>query len=85
MSILSRQSKRRRILMMNLMNIFIQRSPMQCPMHPVVKCIFHHEEPTDLPDHRLPVWEGDVEAETKVCDDGVEEVDLGKFDGEVLE
>jgi hypothetical protein len=85
MSILGCQSKRRRILMMNLMNIFIQRAPMQCPMHPVVKSIFHHKEPTDLPDHRLPVREGDVKTETKVCDDGMEEVDLGEFDGEVLE
>lgn len=50
-----------------------------------MKSIFHHEEAADLPNHRLPVWEGDIETETKVCDDGVEEVDLGEFDGEVLE
>ena len=54
-------------------------------MSPIMESIFHHEEPTDLPDHGLPVRERDVEAETKVCDDGVEEVDLGEFDGEVLE
>jgi hypothetical protein len=85
MSILGRQSKWRRILMMDLVNIFIQRPPMQRPMHPVVKGIFHNEETTDLPGHCLPIWKGYVEAEAKVRDDGVEEVDLGQFNGEVLE
>lgn len=58
---------------------------MQKSMGPVVKGILHDEEDCDLPGHGLPGGEGDVGYETEVVDDGVEEVDLWEFDGEVLE
>jgi hypothetical protein len=85
MSILSSQSKRCRILVMNFMNILVEWSPMKCTMSPVMKGIFHDEENGDLPDHCTYVGEGDVDEETKVSYNGVEEIDLGEFDGEVLE
>jgi hypothetical protein len=58
---------------------------MKKSMSPIMKGILHDEENGDLPDHGLPVREGDVGYESKVVDYGVEEVDLGEFDGEVLE
>ena len=58
---------------------------MKKSMSPVMKGILHDEENGDLPRHGLPGREGDVGYETEVVHDGVEEVDLGEFDGEVLE
>lgn len=61
MRVLRSKSERRTILMMNLVNILVQRSPVQKAVSPVVECIFHDEEDGDLPGHGLPGGEGDVD------------------------
>jgi hypothetical protein len=70
---------------MNFMNILVEWSPMKCTMSPVMKGVFHDEENGNLPYHCKDVGEGDIDEETKVGYDGVEEVDLGEFNSEVLE
>lgn len=53
-------------------------------MNPVMEGIFHDEENGDLPGHGPPIGEWHVNFETEEVHDGMEDIDLGEFDGEVL-
>ena len=58
-SILRCQTERSRVLVVNLVNGLVQRTPMQSPVRKVVPGIFHHKENGDLVGHGPEGGEGD--------------------------
>lgn len=58
---------------------------MECVVKLVVLCIFEDEEDDDLYGDFLGGREGDIVFYFEVGGDGVEELDLGEFDGVVID
>ena len=84
-SILRGQTKGSRVLVVNLVDVFVQRTPMQSAMGPVMPGIFHDEENRDLVGHFQKGRERNGGGQTAELGHRVEQPDLGEFDGEVTE
>ena len=69
--------------MVNLVDVPVQRSPVHSSVGPVVPCILQYEEDGDLEGHLVHARERDRGGEADVLAHGVEEPDLGEFDGEM--
>jgi hypothetical protein len=71
---------------MQLVDVLVQRTPVQSAVRPVVEHVLKHEEERDLRRHDRKGREGDlVRRHAEVAADGVEEVDQGELAGEVGE
>ena len=71
--------------MVDFVDVFVGWAPVQAAVHPVVPGIFHHEEDQDLVGYLPPGGEGNGGGDSHHVCHGVEEPDLGEFDGEVLQ
>lgn len=58
---------------------------MKSPVEPVMPCVLEDEEDGNLHGHGLDRGEGNAEVHAEVRGNGVEEPDLGQFDGDVAE
>lgn len=83
--VLSGQTERGAVGMVHLVNGPVEGSVVQRAVEPVVPGVLHDEEDGDLHRHLPEGREGNPILETKIDSDGVEEPDLGEFDGAVLE
>ena len=83
--VLGGQSKWRRVLMMQLVNLFVECWCVQCTVKPIMPTILQHEEDGNLPGHLPDGWERHACAQTAELCHWVEQPDLRKFDGEVGE
>lgn len=82
--VFSRQSDGGRKLVMQLVDVLVERTPMQSPMCPVVEHILEDKEEGYLCEHKGNRGERDlVGGHAEVAADGMEEVDEGEFAGEV--
>lgn len=70
--------------MMDFVDVFVKWTPMKRSMSPVVKGVLHDEKQRNLPYHCVYVWERNVDLKTKIIHNGMENVNLRKFDSEVL-
>ena len=71
--VFSCKAKRRRILVMNFMDVFIEWSPMHGAMGPIVPSVFKDEKDCELVSHGTERWERDAGAEAEELSHGVEE------------
>lgn len=71
------------VLVVDLVDVLVQRAPVHGAVHPVVPGVLKNEEDCDLVCHSEERGEGDGSLETEVLRHGVEEPDLREFDGEV--
>ena len=71
--------------MMDFMDVFVEGTPVETSMGPVMECIFHYKENGDLPGHGGDGREGNIDDETKVMDYGMEEVYLRQLNREMLQ
>lgn len=65
-AVLSRETERGRVLMMDLMDVLVEGAPMQCSMGPIMPGIFHDEEDRNLIRHGEERREGNIGGETEV-------------------
>jgi hypothetical protein len=79
------ESEGRRVLVVNLVHVLVQRAPVEGTVEPVVPGILHDEEDGDLVGHLGPGGEGNAGLHAKVHAHGVEQPDLGELDSEVTE
>jgi len=75
-SVLCCQTKWRAVLVMELVDQFIQSRLVQSTVKPVMPGIFQDEKQRDLPAHGNPRRERDCGGETEVLSQGVEKPDL---------
>lgn len=61
------------VLVVDLVNGFVERTPVKSAVKEVVPCILHNEEDCDLVGHRPDGWEGNRGSETEVLSHGVEQ------------
>lgn len=71
------------VLVVDLVDVLVQRAPVHGAVGPVVPGVFENEEDRDLVGHGEDRWEGSGSLETEILRHGVEEPDLREFDGEV--
>lgn len=83
--VLGGETKRRGVLVVDLVDGLVERAPVQCAVHPVVPCILQNKEDCDLVGHGGPRWERDARIHTAGLRHWVEEPDLGQFDCEMDE
>jgi hypothetical protein len=84
MGILCRQTKWSAILVMNLMNVLVQHTSVQCLMSDEVEEVFEEKEQEDLGRHGFQRGERDlVSLHSKLFSGRVEEEDKGEFDGKM--
>lgn len=80
-SVLGSQTKRRRVLVMDLVHISVKRTPVKQAVCPVMPGILHDKEDCDLNGY-LPKWrKGNASGHAKENGHGVKEPNLGKLDG----
>ena len=73
------------VLVVDLMDVLIQRTPMQRTMAPIVPRILDDEENRNLVRHREQAREGYTRAQPEILRHGVEEPDLWQLDGEMAQ
>ena len=78
-----RETEGRRVLVVDLVDVLVQRAPVHGAVHPVVPGVFKDEEDCDLVGHCEERGEGNGGFEAGVLCHRVEEPDLRKLDGEV--
>lgn len=71
--------------MVDLVNVLVEKSPVESTMRPVVPGVLHDEENGNLECHLGPCREGNTGVHAEVFAHGVEEPDLRKLDSEVGE
>lgn len=76
-------AKRRRILVMYLVDVLVEGAPVQSTVRPVVPGILHNEEECKLPCHGEQRREGYASTQAEELCHGMEEPDLRKFDREM--
>lgn len=76
-SVFGGESKRRRVLVVNLMDVLVEETEVKETMHPVMPCIFQDEEDGDLDTDCLPGGERNASIHTARDGHWVEEPDLG--------
>lgn len=84
-SVFGGEAEGRRILMVDLVDILVKRTPMHRAMHPVVPGILQHEEDRYLVGHLVDRGKGNGGLEAEEQAHGVEEPDLDDLNGEVGE
>jgi len=67
----------------DFVDVLVKRTPVQRAVHPVVPCIFQHEEDGNLEGHFPERREGDGGRHADVLSHGVEKPNLWELDGEV--
>lgn len=83
--VLCGEAKRRRILVMDLVDVPVEGADVQRAVEPVVPGILEDEEQGDLESHGGPGREGDAGLHSAGDGHGMEEPDLGQLDGEMAE
>lgn len=83
MSVLSGETKRSSVSVMLFMDIFVENTIVQTSMEPVVPCIFHYEENTQVQENLRNGWEWDGEAHTDLGTDWMKEPDRQSLDHEM--
>ena len=84
MCILGRKTERCNVLMVDLVNVLVQRTIVHCTVRPVMECIFEHKEQCDLPQHLSPAREWHlVRRQAEVLTDGMKTPDLRKLNSKV--
>lgn len=84
--VLSSQTERRTVLVMELVNVLVQRTPMHGTVNPVMEHVLKHEEDENLPGHLPHAWEWHLMcSHSKVLANRVETPNLGQFDRKVTE
>jgi hypothetical protein len=84
-SVFSGETEGGGVLMMDLVDASVERTPVHCAVHPVVPCVLQHEEDCDLVGHGSPMRKGDTGVHAASLRHGVEEPDLGELDSEMAE
>lgn len=79
------ETERRRVCVMDLVDVLVQRTPMKRAMEPIMPSILQDEKDAYLEKHSRPMGEGNASVHSAVFGHGVEEPDLREFDGEVRE
>lgn len=80
-SVFGCQSKGRRVLVMDLVDVLVQRTPVHRTMHPVMPCVLNDEENGNLVRHLVDARERDGGAQAEVLAQGVEKPNLGRSFG----
>lgn len=83
--ILSGEAEGRRVLVVNLVDALIQRTPMHRAVSPVMPCILQNEEDGNLDGHFREGWKRNAGIHAGEFCHWVEEPDLREFDSEVTE
>ena len=84
--VFSRETKGGGVLVVDLVDVLVEEGAcVHGAVSPVVPRVFQDEEDCDLIGHLVQAREGDGGREAKVLAHGVEQPNLGKFDGEVGE
>lgn len=84
--ILRSKTERRAELVVHLVDVLVQRTPVERAVRPVVEGVLKHKEQADLPRHLEPRGERNIVGrQAKVLADGVEAPDLRKFHREVTQ
>lgn len=73
------------VLVMELVDTTVERSPVESAVEPVMPGILEDEEDGDLVSDSLPGWERSRGSDSEVLSQWVEHPDLWQFDSEVLE
>lgn len=81
--VLGREAEGRGVLVVDLVDVLVQRAPVHGAVGPVVPGVLEHEEDGDLIGHGPDGGEGNGGREAAVLRHGVEAPDLRQFDGEV--
>lgn len=84
-SVFCSESERRRILVMDLVNISVEESLVKESVHPVVPCILQDKKDGDLEADCLPRWEWYTGVETARLGHWMEQPDLRKLNSEMRE
>ena len=71
--VFSSKTEGRGVLVMDLVDVFIERPPVECAVREVVPGILEHKEDGDLVGHGPDRWEWDTGLETEELSHGVEE------------
>lgn len=79
------ESEGGRVLVVNLVDVLVEESPVEDSVHPVMPCILQDEEDRDLKSHGLPRRERDASIHATRLGHWVKEPDLREFDGEMTE
>lgn len=84
MSVLGGQTKGSAVLVVDLVNVLVERAIVQGLVCKVMECIFKHEEKGDLGGDGLPAGERNLPGLHATClCKRMEKPDLGKFDGKM--
>ena len=75
--VFSGKSERSRVLVVDLVDVPVERTPMHRAMGPVMPGVLQHEEDRDLESHCLPAWKGNTSVHTAIFRHWVEKPDLG--------
>jgi len=84
-SVFSSKAERRAVLMVQLVNHFVQARCVKQSVKPIMPCVFEDKEQSDLPCHLGPMRERNGCRQAEVLSHRMEEPDLREFDGEVGE
>lgn len=84
-SVFCGQTERSGVLVVDLVDVLVQRTPVEGAVHPVVPCVLEDEEDGDLEGHLGERRERHAGVKAARFRHGVEEPDLGEFYGEVAE
>lgn len=74
-----------RVLVVDLVDVLVERAPMHCAMCPIMPRILQDEKDGNVESHCLPAGERDTGIHAAEFCHWVEEPDLGKFDCEMTE
>jgi len=74
--VFSGKTKRSRVLMVDLVNVLVERTPVKEAVRPVMPCILYDEEYCDLKSHSGPCWERDAGVHATGLGHWVEQPDL---------
>ena len=72
-----------RVVVMDFVDVLVERTPVKCAVSPVVPGIFNKEEDYDLICYLRERGEGYANFHAEICCHGVEEPDLRQFNREV--
>ena len=84
-SVFSSETEWRRVLMVDLVDVLVERTPVHGAMSPVMPGILQHKEDGNLESHCGQAWEWNSCIHSTVFRHWVEQPDLREFDGEMAE
>lgn len=83
--VLSSQTERCRVCMVQLVDVLVQRAVVQGAVEPIVPGVLHNEEDGNVHGHLPERGEGHAVVHAEVSRNGVEKPNLGQLDGEVAQ